>query len=74
MNSQIDAQGSQQQPHLFRVTAPVLAHKAEITNFINIPQSKGHKHEVSLRFPMDQMLRVWREIERGSQHPIHPEI
>lgn len=52
MNSQIDAQGSQQQQQLFVVTAPVLAHKAKVTNFINIPQSKGHNHEVTLRFPM----------------------
>lgn len=52
MNSQIDAQSSQQQPWLFQGDCSCLAHKAKITNFINIiPQSKSHNHEVPPEIP-----------------------
>lgn len=65
MNSQIDVQGSRQQQQLFGVTAPVLAHKAKVTNFINVPQSKGHKHDPEIS-SVSNALCLERNSERFS--------
>lgn len=65
MNSQIDVQGSRQQQQLFGVIAPVLAHKAKVTNFSNVPQSKGHNHNPEIS-NVSNALCLERNSERFS--------
>lgn len=65
MNSQIDVQGSRQQQQLFGVIAPVLAHKAKVTNFSNVPQSKGHNHNPAIS-NVSNALCLERNSERFS--------